>query len=429
LLFNDNRPRHHTYSSDIACLCICLFLNSCTSLRSAPKALSLFSKFFDLNFKIPSWYSIRTWLLKLGYYKLNRKKEKSDNWIWIVDHSIQYGQEKCMVILGVQADKLPDADTNLYHEDVDVLALFPVKKSNGEIVYKQLEETARRTGVPKQIVSDHGSDIKCGSEQFCEKNPRTILTYDITHKAAVILKRELDKDEIWKLFLSLAANTRKRLQQTSLAAIAPPNQRSKARYMNIDRLVKWGTDKLLLMDSPQYLSELGCSKEYLLEKLGWLCEFRYDLEEWSDMVYIIKEAESFVKIQGLYKNCHSDLKKMPTFKAAWPKAQQIKIELLRFLKQESALIEEGDRLVGSSEVIESVFGKTKRLANEQSKSGFTGFILSLAAMVSETASDVVHKALETFKMETVNNWVKENIGSSVQSRRVRINHLIKQEQK
>ncbi len=380
-----------------------------------------------MDFIIPSWYSVRNWVLKLGYYKLNRKKEKSDNWIWIADHSIQCGPEKCMVILGIQADKLPDADTNLYHEDVDVLALFPVKKSNGEIVYQQLEETARKTGVPRQIVSDHGSDIKCGTEQFCEKNPGTILTYDITHKAAVILKRELDTDERWKSFISLAANTRKRLQQTSLAAIAPPNQRSKARYMNVDRLVKWGSDKLLLVDEPQYLSELGCTKEYLLKKLGWLCEFRCELEEWGDMVYITKEAESFVKVQGLYKNCHRDLRKMPTFKAATSKAKLIKIELLKFLKQESAFIDEGDRLVGSSEVIESVFGKTKRLANEQSKSGFTGFILSLAAMVSETTSHVVHKALETVKTETVNNWIKDNIGSSVQSKRAKINRLVNQE--
>ena len=118
---------------------------------------------------------------------------------------------------------------------------------------------------------------------------------------------------------------------------------------------------------------------------------------------------------------------MPTFKAATSKAQQIKTELLNFLKQEATLIEEDDRLVGSSEVIESVFGKTKRLENEQSKSGFTGFILSLAAMVSETTSDVVHKALETVKTETVHNWIKDNIGSSVQSKRVKINRLVNQE--
>lgn len=380
-----------------------------------------------MDFTIPSWYSVRNWILKIGYYKLHRKKQKSDNWIWIADHSVQCGPEKCMVILGIQSDKLPDADTNLYHEDVEILALFPVKKSNGDIVYQQLEETALKTGVPKQIVSDHGSDIRCGTEHFCKKNPRTRFTYDITHKAAVILKRHLNIDENWKSFISLSANTRKRLQQTSLAAIAPPNQRSKARYMNVDSLVKWGTEKLLLLEEPQYLSELDCTKEYLLERLEWLCKFRDELDEWDDMIYIIKEAESFVKVQGLYKDCHRDLQKMPTFKAATSKGQQIKTELLNFLEKESAGICEGDRLVGSSEVIESVFGKTKRLEKEQSKSGFTGFILSLAAMVSETTSEVVHKALETVKMETVNKWIENNIGSSVQSKRVRINRLVNQE--
>jgi len=49
-------------------------------------------------------------------------------------------------------------------------------------------------------------------------------------------------------------------------------------------------------------------------------------------------------------------------------------------------------------------------------------------MVSETTSDVVHKALETVKTQTVNEWIN-NMKNSVQSKRVRVNHLINQEQK
>jgi len=36
--------------------------------------------------------------LRLGYYKLTRPKTKGNDWVWIVDHTIQLGCEKGFVI-------------------------------------------------------------------------------------------------------------------------------------------------------------------------------------------------------------------------------------------------------------------------------------------------------------------------------------------
>ena len=59
----------------------------------------------------------------------------ANDWIWIVDHSVQWGKEKCLAILGIRQSQLPAAETILCHEDVEPLALFPVTKSNGDVVY------------------------------------------------------------------------------------------------------------------------------------------------------------------------------------------------------------------------------------------------------------------------------------------------------
>lgn len=424
----DQKPPLHTYSSGHACLFISLILNSCTSLRGAERTLLLISNFFNINYSTPSWYSGRLWLLRLGYYKLTRQKEKADDWIWIVDHSVQWGKEKCMVILGIRQSKLPDSETILRHEDVEPLALFPVTQSNGDVVYQQLEETVSKTGIPKQIISDHGSDVKSGIERFCEKKyHNTIYVYDITHKAATVLKRELDTDDRWNEFTTLATSTRKKVQQTQLAAIAPPNQRSKARYMNIESLVTWGIDKLCLLDNFDEFSCLECSKDYLTDKMGWLADFRNDLEEWKNLVHIVKEVESFIKFQGLYQGCHVDLMQLPTFTAKTLRAIYIKEELLDFVEQESVKADKDERLLGSSEIIESVFGKMKRLEHDQAKSGFTVFILSLAAIVSDTTAEVVHRALETVPTNKIHEWFRNNIGKSVQAKRVEINGIIKEQ--
>ena len=86
---------------------------------------------------------------------------------------------------------------------------------------------------------DHGTDLHGGVKLFIDRHPETIEIYDIKHKAACLLKARLEKDERWKRFASLAGQTKSR-QQTELAFLAPPSQRSKARFMNLHELVNWG---------------------------------------------------------------------------------------------------------------------------------------------------------------------------------------------
>jgi hypothetical protein len=68
---------------------------------------------------------------------------------------------------------------------------------------------------------------------------------------------------------------------------------------------------------------------------------------------------------------------------------------------ESLKAKPGEHVLGSSEVIESVLGRLKRLEQNQAKSGFTGLVLSVAAVVSKTTLDVVQQAMETVPTKTV----------------------------
>jgi hypothetical protein len=97
--------------------------------------------------------------------------------------------------------------------------------------------------------------------------------------------------------------------------------------------------------------------------------------------------------------------------------QHMNTELIAFVAHESAKARPNERLLGSSEVIESILGKLKRLEQDQAKSGFTGLLLSIGAMVSTTTSEVVQKALETVSTKKVLAWCKETLGQSVQARR------------
>ena len=68
------------------------------------------SKILPLMFKLkkpPSINSGKFWMLKLGYYNLTKELTKADDWIYIIDHSIQMGKDKLLLILGVRTKDLP----------------------------------------------------------------------------------------------------------------------------------------------------------------------------------------------------------------------------------------------------------------------------------------------------------------------------------
>jgi hypothetical protein len=62
-------------------------------------------------------------------------------------------------------------------------------------------------------------------------------------------------------------------------------------------------------------------------------------------------------------------------------AIELGTELIRFVTVESSKVRIYERLPGTTDVLESSFGKLKASEDGQSKSGFTGLVLSLGAIV------------------------------------------------
>jgi len=345
-----------------------------------------------------------------------KPKEQADDWVWIIDHTVQLGVEKCLLILGVRLSELA-SDLTLKHEDVEPIALYPVTRSNGEVVFQQLEETIEKTSLPRAIVADQGSDLKSGIESFIQAHPTTSYLYDIKHKTAALLKQHLQHDETWNRFTQLAAQTKSQVQQTAMAFLAPPNQRTKARYMNLEVLVRWSQRALGLLDQIEKRTDSRESHEKIKTKLGWLTELRAPIQEWDALCQSAITAERFVRKQGLWKGCELELAHRFDPHVESPKTRHFREQIVDFVKNESVKARPEERLPGSSEIIESVLGTMKRLEQDQSKSGFTGLVLGVAAIVSHTTEEVVTKAMETVPTRKVTEWIKEKLGQSVQSKR------------
>lgn len=408
----------HHYSVGNVALFVALVLFARTSLRAASRVFLVIDELLPISLGTPHWTTGRLWVLRLGYYKLTRPKQKADDWAWLVDHSIQIGTQKCLVILGIRLCNLPEAGECLKHEDLEPIDIIPVDESNKQIVCQQFEMNIEKTGVPRVIVKDDGSDLTGGATLFCERHSETSTIYDIKHKTARLLKSRLEKDSRWSEFNRHAGQTKLQMLQTELAFLVPPTlTHSKARYMNLEPLVRWGRKTLAILDAPPPEVLAHCSEQRLREKLNWLLDYRQSITDWSELLALLTTAEKFVRSQGLYYGASEEVAEQLEPLVTNDTSQSLCDELVTFVKTESAKARPGERLPGSTEVLESCFGKLKALEGDQCKSGFTGLLLSLGAIVAKTSTEVIQAALESTKTKDVLDWCQTKLGKSVQSKR------------
>jgi len=231
------------------------------------------------------------------------------------------------------------------------------------------------------------------------------------------LQHAWQEDAPWQAFTPWAAETKTKLQQTAGALLAPPNHRTKARYMPVEVLMRWGRKPLTFFDTPPLEMRQELDQELLEAKGGWIGSVRAQLPAWGALLQMSEVTESFVRKQGLYHGAHRDLQDLLAPLACTPRTKKVKHHLLAFVAEQSFQAKPNERLLGSSEVSESVFGTLKRLEQDRAKGGFTGLLLGMGAVVSPTTPEVVQKALATVTTKDVLDWCKNKLGQSVQAKR------------
>lgn len=319
--------------------------------------------------------------------------------------------------MGVRLSALQSRSYHLTAEDVEPLAVLPVKKSNGEVVYRQLEAATAKTGVPRLIVGDHGSDVKKGVSLFCAQHAETLFIHDIKHKIALLLAKIFKTDGRWQAFCQQTTSAKLRLMNTPLAFIAPPEQRAKSRYMNLEVLIYWAEYALHFLDKHREQGREDFNKNRLIQKLGWLHNFRAKLKLWREFLNIASAVEDQVKQYGYTQETPTILRSVLSSITTSATGKKLAAQLLDFVSDQALKAKNGERLLGSSDVIESTFGKLKYLERTQEKSGFTVLILGLAALLGSTTHEVVESSLRNVPTQNIVQWKKQYLARSVQAKR------------
>jgi hypothetical protein len=413
----DTPVANHHYSLGQIGGALSLMLDCRGSLRGAALATGLINRLLGGEQEVPSPTSVRSWLLRIGLHQLQRPLEKARDWVWIVDHTVQIGELKCLIIVGFRLGVWQQQeDRTLAYEDVELIGLWPVRTSTGEIVDEQLESAIARTGLPWLIISDDGRDLHRGLALFQGRHVQIVWIYDIKHKTASLLKRELEGDPVWTAFATRANQMKRQVHQTELAFCNSPQQRGKARYMSVDTLVAWGVKVLQWLDEPRPTGR-ELDAERIAEKVGWLRDYREPLRQWEQAMQVIETAETLVRREGHHAESESELRERLPPVEADSLADRLRRKLLEFMQEQALRVSETERLPGSSEVLESIIGKYKTLQGEKGQFGATSMLLAIGAFVGRLTVSGIRTALQTIKGAALDTWTQKNLGSTIQSQR------------
>lgn len=387
-------------------LAVDLVLQAGASLRGAAAGLRLTVARLGLDMATPSFGAVRSWLLRLGCHALTCPLP-SGAWVWLVDHTVQIGACKLLVIVGCLLSAAPLGQRPLRQSDLHLVGLSLMEHSTAATVFEELERAAWRTGAPRQIVSDQGSDLNGGVQQFQQRHPGIAHVHDLAHQAANVLKQRWTKDEGWSAFVARLAQAGAKVRQTPEAHLRPPTVRAKARFMNVGPTLRFARRVLRLLDTAAAAARVE-------EQYGWLRDYRAALAGWTSEQAVAAAAVRHVGTHGVNRETVQGLE------AAWsdvewtPGARDVAARLRTAVVAEGAQAKPGETLVGSTEVLESTFGKLKRLEGSYAGDGFTGLSLALGAILGERTEQQVREALEAVPQKEAVGWVRRLLGPTVQ---------------
>jgi len=436
------RVRHHSYDSDMMVLCVSLILLGGICYRACSRVLRLL---FGTSINLPTRQTISNWLVKVGYYQLEKAVEKAPDWLYIVDVSHGFGHQKCLVVLGIRLSVCQGADFTWSYDQLTPLASVPCETITGPVVYEVLERCKVKTGGVAQIVSDKGPDVYKGICLFLAAYPNVIWIYDVGHQMANLLKGLLEGDEMWQGFLGATRRFKHRVQQTVVSFLSPPTQRTKARYMNIGLLTDWACGVFNYLSKKEYsvidIEAKLTNKErkemeallddqakadwldqkratYLKGRLGDLVDYEKVLPFFTMAWEMTKLTNTIIKKAGLspesIAQVHTDLHQL-LLPLEWqdylvPFRAKIIASLKAYLPEQIQL---GACFVATSDIIESLFGKFKKFTAQGAFVGLTKQTLLLPAFTMEVNRQNIIQAITEVKMKDIEKWKDDFLPMSI----------------
>lgn len=398
---------------------VCLFVVlTGVSYRSVPKILTFFNDQFSLGFSsIPHFTSIINWSLRLGLGLLKMVKPIVGDWVAIIDHSINFGTMKALIVLRIPIDVLALKGTAIQLSDCECIGIKISDKVNGESVALDLEEIFKNAGSPIAIIKDCDSTLKKGCHLFMEKTKQDIqMIEDIGHVTGSALKSQFENTRRFKLFTRLTTGAANKLRQIDLAFAIPPKLRTKGRFQSISKLGKW-SKKILEIFAKAGKVQKGSQVEKLKKILPGFMALKPFIESFSQATSITAQIMEILKSKGLNQETYTISIELLN---GMPKLSKIRIKLTAWLDKHLQIQKRVlcKALPVSSDIIESLFAIYKRVNERNPHSEMNRSTLFIPVLCGNLNESKITQALSFASQQDLIDWVKINIPYTIAQKRM-----------
>ena len=398
-------------------LCIFLVLQAVVSYRSIPRILALFhATGHGSSNWIPHFTSVINWTLRLGLGLLEQVKPTTRPWIAIIDHSIDIGTKKALVVLRVTTDALSKREKAIRLEDCECIGLTIAEKVDGESISKELETIFNKAGTPLAILKDCDRTLQKGVKQWADRQDTIIyIIDDLGHVMASALKAQFEKTEEYKRFTTLVSSGAKKLRQTDLAFLTPPKLRTKGRFQSIGKLAKWG-EKMLNVLKEEKSDQPGDTLERLHAAFPDLSQCSQFIENFANAANVLSQAMEVLKNKGLDQ---SSFDRCQVLSEKLPPDSRVRHRLSLWLQQHLTIQKKTSPLPLpiSSDIIESLFGNFKHILQRSPQADMNRTTLLLPALCGTLDEAAIMKALSHASHAELEDWVSENIPYTLRKKR------------
>lgn len=325
-----------------------------------------------------------------------------------MDHSIDIGVKKVLVVLRVKISALAERGSAISLQDCECIGVKVHDVTNGEVVALDLEDIFSKSGIPVAIIKDGGGDLKKGVQLWIKETKQVGIEVidDVGHVFANALKCQFSGSVMFNKFLDLINHCSKKLRQTKLAFLIPPQIRTKGRYQGILRLANWALKILDFMDETKENEEFA----KLRNALKGLALVKPIILTFANSVVTASSILKVLKNEGLneitFKN---SLALAEAMSSKSPIKKKIIFWLHRHYEVHQRLGFGSLSLIVSSDIIESLFGKFKHIQDRSSMKDMNRSVLLIPALCGVQNAEGFSKMLLETKHEDIENWDKKNI--------------------
>ncbi len=348
-------------------LALQLFLIARIGFRGIARVLSVLAPWLGLK-RTPCAQTIINWVSRLTLTRMKAawpppletgNTRFSKGFILILDASIGLGKGKIMALLALDANQYllhPGVAPSLQH--VNCVAVSVADSWTGETLAALLEKVIEQIGKPLAYLKDGGTELGKAVRLLDKKGISSLSLDDVSHVVANLLKHEYKTHPLFNEFIRTCGQVSKRLKQSILACLAPPKVSTKARFMNLHRLVKWASRLLKL--SPKGRAKKGSLLQKLRDGFDQLPQCKTFIKDFLLDAEPLLACQEILKNKGLSKKsvdqCRPIIKHIPTTSIREGFTDWLESHLL--MANQLGLDQQGMPI--SSDCIESLFGVAKR---------------------------------------------------------------------